>query len=96
MFEIKSFCFDVVMCDLVHDVRATHGLCYQHLELKAARQAETECREKMANKQNLSPFPLLLSFVVFFPQVQANCSFDNRNYEHSICVCMPNVTSTFK
>ena len=27
MFEIKSFCFDVVMCDLVHGVRAIHGLC---------------------------------------------------------------------
>ena len=27
MFEIKSFCFDVVMCDQVHDVRAIHGLC---------------------------------------------------------------------
>ena len=26
MFEIKSFCFDVVMCDLLHDVRAYHGL----------------------------------------------------------------------
>ena len=23
---IKSFCFDVAMCDLVHDVRAIHGL----------------------------------------------------------------------
>ena len=57
---------------------------------------KTECREKMANKQNPSPFPFFLSFVVFFPLVQANCSFDNRNYENSICVCMPNVTSTFK
>ena len=27
MFEIKSFYFDVVMCDLVHDVRAIHGQC---------------------------------------------------------------------
>ena len=27
MFEIKSFCFDVVMCDLAHNVRAIHGLC---------------------------------------------------------------------
>ena len=26
MFEIRSFCFDVVMCDLVHDVRAIHGV----------------------------------------------------------------------
>ena len=24
MFEIKSFCFDVVMCDLLHDVRAIY------------------------------------------------------------------------
>ena len=24
MFEIKSFCFDVVMCDLVHDARVIH------------------------------------------------------------------------
>ena len=27
MFEIKTLCFSVVMCDLVHDVRAIHGLC---------------------------------------------------------------------
>ena len=27
MFELKLFCFDVVMCDLVHDVRAIHGPC---------------------------------------------------------------------
>ena len=27
MFEIKSFCFDVVMCDIVPDVRAIHELC---------------------------------------------------------------------
>ena len=27
LFEIKSFCFDVVMCELVHDMRTKHGLC---------------------------------------------------------------------
>ena len=27
MFVIKSFCFDVVMCDLVHIMRAIHRLC---------------------------------------------------------------------
>ena len=35
MFEIKSFCFDVVICDLVHDVGPymDYANCYQHLEL---------------------------------------------------------------
>ena len=27
IFEIKSYCFDVVICDLLHDVRVIHGLC---------------------------------------------------------------------
>ena len=26
-FESKSICFDVVIFDLVHDVRAMHGIC---------------------------------------------------------------------
>ena len=26
IFEIKSFCFNFVMFDLVHDMRAIHGL----------------------------------------------------------------------
>ena len=27
MFEIKSFCVDVVLCDLEQDLRTIHGIC---------------------------------------------------------------------
>ena len=30
LFEIKSFCSDIVMCDLVHDMRAIYGLSKLH------------------------------------------------------------------
>ena len=27
IFEINLFCFDVAICDLVHDLKAIHELC---------------------------------------------------------------------
>ena len=43
MFEIKSVCFDVVMCNIVHDVRDIHGLPASETRIMSDARATGNC-----------------------------------------------------